>query len=101
MTVKKDEENRLKELQNSIDDAKKRLNDPTNFGEGTKSNEGIAIVYKICIELIAGVTVGSVTGYYFDVWLGTKPWLFIICFFLGVAGSALNIYKGIKFNKEL
>jgi F0F1-type ATP synthase assembly protein I len=42
------------------------------------------------------VIVGSVAGYYIDKWLGTLPIFFIICFFLGVAGSALNIYRSVQ-----
>lgn len=48
---------------------------------------------RISIELLAGVVVGAGIGYLIDHWLGTLPLFFLICFFLGVAGSGLNIYK--------
>lgn len=48
---------------------------------------------RISIELFSGVLVGSALGYYLDQWLGTLPIFFIVCFFFGVAGGALNIYK--------
>jgi len=48
---------------------------------------------RVGVELLAGVVVGTFSGYYLDRWLGTSPVFFLVCFFLGVAGSAINIYK--------
>jgi ATP synthase protein I len=80
----------LQDLDKSIKEAKKRAS-----GEDSESkNSGGAL--RVSVDLLAGVIVGSVAGYYIDKWLGTLPIFFIICFFLGVAGSALNIYRSVQ-----
>jgi F0F1-type ATP synthase assembly protein I len=50
----------------------------------------------IGIDLVAGVVGGSLVGYYIDKLVGTKGVFFIICFFLVIAGSVLNILRAIK-----
>lgn len=81
----------LKELDKSIKEAQKRASG--DDGEGVNPSAGIM---RISIDLLAGVIVGSVSGFYLDKWLGTSPVFFLVCFFLGVAGSALNIYRSVK-----
>lgn len=76
------------ELGKSIEQAKKRLLDKERVGKNKPAGPG-----RISIELLSGVVVGTLLGYYLDLWLGTSPVFFLICFFLGVAGSGLNIYK--------
>lgn len=48
---------------------------------------------KVAIELVSGVAVGILIGYWLDKWLGTKPLFLIICTLLGFAGGFWNIYK--------
>ncbi|MCE3233503.1 MAG: hypothetical protein K0R98_1760 [Rickettsiaceae bacterium] len=80
----------LQELDKSIKEAKKRAS-----GDDRQENSGAGAM-RTSIDLLSGVVVGSVAGYYLDKWLNTLPLFFIICFFLGVAGSALNIYRTVK-----
>jgi ATP synthase protein I len=81
----------LEKLDKSIKEAKKRAS-----GDDEKEITGPAGLMRTSIDLTAGVIVGTVSGLYLDKWLGTKPVFFLICFFLGVAGSALNIYRSVK-----
>jgi ATP synthase protein I len=85
----------LEELNRSIKDAKKRLAGPARSST-TISAIGINMAWKICIELLAGIALGCFIGYYLDIWLHTKPFLFIFCFFLGAAGSGLNIFRMVQ-----
>jgi ATP synthase protein I len=81
----------LEELDKSIKEAQKKAS-----GGDKQEENGSAGVLRTSIDLLAGVIVGSVSGFYLDKWLGTSPIFFLICFFLGVAGSALNIYRSAK-----
>ncbi len=81
----------LEELGKAIEEAKKKASDD----DGEKGSAG---VLSIGIDLVSGVAVGSFVGYYLDKWFGTLPLFFIVCFFLGVAGSGLNIYRTIQRN---
>ena len=51
---------------------------------------------KISTELVAAVVVGSTLGFILDNWFGTKPWLTISFFFMGVAAGILNVIKSAK-----
>ena len=47
-------------------------------------------------ELISAVLVGTIIGFILDNWFGTKPWLILIFFFVGVAAGILNVVKSAK-----
>lgn len=81
----------LKELGDSIEKARKKAE-----GEEGKKGNSQASAMRISVDLLSGVIVGSFAGYYLDKWLDTKPVFFLICFFLGVAGSVRNIYRDIQ-----
>ena len=66
--------------------------EPRNAGIGAGMGMGV----RVGVELIAGIAVGSAIGYGLDRWLGTKPWLLLVFFFLGAAASVLNIYRAVK-----
>ena len=60
------------------------------------SGTALARAYRIGIELVVAVAVGSAIGYGLDSWLRTSPWLLILFFFLGVAAGFLNVYKAAR-----
>jgi ATP synthase protein I len=70
---------------------------PGGPGDTTRqSNSALSMGLRIGLELIVGVGAGLGVGFMLDRWLGTKPWLMILCFFLGVAAGLVNVYRTIK-----
>tara|TARA_Y100000590_G_scaffold95286_1_gene108061 strand:- start:681 stop:956 length:276 start_codon:yes stop_codon:yes gene_type:complete len=59
-----------------------------------KSNIGNA--FKMSTELVSAVAVGTIIGFILDNWFGTKPWLILIFFFVGVIAGILNVFKSAK-----
>lgn len=57
---------------------------------------GIGPAMRLTLELVAGVGMGALLGYALDQWLGTKPWLLILCFFLGTAAGFRNMLREAK-----
>ena len=51
---------------------------------------------KISTELVAAVVVGSTIGFILDNWFGTKPWITIGFFFIGMTAGILNVIKSAK-----
>ena len=47
----------------------------------------------MAFDLLAGVVIGVGLGLLLDYWLGTKPWLLIVFFFLGSGAGMLNVYR--------
>jgi ATP synthase protein I len=52
---------------------------------GQLSTVGLSFVFALVL--------GFGGGYMLDGWLGTKPWLSFLGFFLGLAAGILNVYR--------
>jgi|GEM_PF-1702397 ATP synthase protein I len=49
--------------------------------------------FSVALELMAGVFVGALMGYFIDLILGTKPWGLLVCLIFGAVGGFYNVYK--------
>ena len=79
---------RLKIAKSKVD--KDKSSEEKNKG----SNMGSA--FKMSTELVSAVVVGTIIGFILDNWFGTKPWLILIFFFVGVAAGIMNVVKTAK-----
>ena len=59
----------------------------------TSRGEGLALAVRIGVDLLAALAVGVAIGWGLDEWLGTRPWLMVVFFFLGAAAGMLNVYR--------
>ena len=59
-----------------------------------KSNIGTA--FKMSTELVSAVAVGTIIGFILDNWFGTKPWLILLFFLIGVVTGILNVIRSAK-----
>ena len=80
---------RADELGTRLETAKHRHDVPGARRGGAAAGRGM----RAAAEMIGGVIVGGVLGWYLDQWLGTKPWLFILFFLLGSGAGVLNIIR--------
>ena len=53
----------------------------------------IGTAFKLSTELISAVAVGTIIGFILDKTFGTKPWLILIFFFVGVIAGITNVIK--------
>ena len=60
------------------------------------SSSNIGVAFKLSTEMVAAVVVGTIIGFILDNWFGTKPWLILIFFFVGVAAGILNVVRSAK-----
>ena len=56
----------------------------------------IGSAFKLSTELVSAVAVGTIIGFILDNWFGTKPWLILIFFFVGVIAGITNVIKSAK-----
>jgi ATP synthase protein I len=63
---------------------------------GRASSTGMGLGFRIAVELVAGIAVGTFIGYALDAWLGTKPWFMVVFLFLGGAAGVMNVYRAAK-----
>ena len=65
--------------------------------DGTKHNPSpIGTAFKLSTELVSAVAVGTIIGFILDKTFGTKPWLILIFFFVGVIAGIMNVIKSAK-----
>ena len=74
------------------DKTKSKLN--KNIRDKNSSNLGQA--FKLSTELVSAVVVGTIIGFILDKSFGTKPWLILIFFFVGVIAGIMNVIKSAK-----
>jgi ATP synthase protein I len=56
----------------------------------------IGAAFKLSTELVSAVAVGTIIGFILDKTFGTKPWLILIFFFVGVVAGITNVIKSAK-----
>ena len=62
-----------------------------------KDNQSpIGTAFKLSTELVSAVAVGTIIGFILDKTFGTKPWLILIFFFVGVVAGIMNVIKSAK-----
>ena len=67
-----------------------------NKSEKDGKTSPIGTAFKLSTELVAAVAVGTIIGFILDKTFGTKPWLIIIFFFIGVIAGIINVIKSAK-----
>jgi F0F1-type ATP synthase assembly protein I len=45
------------------------------------------------MSFVLALVMGFGGGYWLDGWLGTRPWLSFLGFFLGLGAGVLNVYR--------
>ena len=60
----------------------------------------IGTAFKLSTELVSAVAVGTIIGFILDKTFGTKPWLILIFFFVGVIAGIANVIKSAKNMQE-
>jgi len=67
-----------------------------NLYKDNKPPSSIGTAFKMSTELVAAVAVGTIIGFILDKTFGTKPWLILIFFFVGVIAGIVNVFKSAK-----
>jgi F0F1-type ATP synthase assembly protein I len=86
-----------------LDILKKQTQDMLNrHGENKHHrNPGkVSIMLNCSLEIISGIIVGVVAGYYLDKYFKTK-WLIIPCVILGFGAGVINLHKYMKKIKDI
>ena len=75
--------------------AKKKVSS-RNMDNVKPNPSSIGSAFKLSTELVSAVAVGTIIGFILDKTFGTKPWLIIIFFFVGVVAGIINVVKSAK-----
>ena len=75
--------------------AKNKLSKKNTLNKNQNSSS-IGAAFKLSTELVSAVAVGTIIGFILDKTFGTKPWLFILFFFVGVVAGIINVIRSAK-----
>ena len=64
--------------------------------EERNKSSSMGSAFKMSTELVSAVAVGTIIGFILDNWFGTKPWLILIFFFIGVIAGIMNVIRSAK-----
>ena len=64
--------------------------------QNNQPSSSLGTAFKMSTELVAHVAVGTIIGFILDKTFGTKPWLILIFFFVGVIAGIFNVVKSAK-----
>ena len=64
--------------------------------QAKQPTSSLGTAFKMSTELVAHVVVGTIIGFILDKTFGTKPWLILIFFFVGVIAGIVNVFKSAK-----
>ena len=67
-----------------------------SLNENEKRGLFMGSAFRLGTELVAAVAVGTIIGFILDKWFGTKPWLILLFFFVGVIAGIMNVIKSAK-----
>lgn len=86
------------ELHSRLRDLKGRLGEAgkaQNSGEEPDNQRAasIGLAFRLATELVAGLLVGGVIGWFLDRWLGTSPIMLLVFFALGAAAGIVNVIR--------
>ena len=76
--------------------AKKQFIDKDKMKNDDKRGLFMGSAFRLGTELVAAAVVGTIIGFILDNWFGTKPWLILIFFFVGVIAGIMNVVKSAK-----
>jgi ATP synthase protein I len=85
----------LDDLGARLESAKAAPIDPTRIQKNDKLGNGnaLGLAFRVGVELISAVAVGTVIGWCVDYWLETQPWFMLAFIFLGGAAGIVNVYR--------
>ena len=75
--------------------AKKKIS-KNNLNTKKDNPSAIGNAFKLSTELVSAVAVGTIIGFILDKTFGTKPWLILIFFFVGVIAGITNVIKSAR-----
>ena len=82
-------------FKNRLEIAKSKIS-KKNHNKGKELPSSIGTAFKLSTELVSAVAVGTIIGFILDKTFGTKPWLILIFFFVGVVAGIINVFRSAK-----
>ncbi|MBI3707427.1 MAG: AtpZ/AtpI family protein [Proteobacteria bacterium] len=63
---------------------------------GMSSSRQFGVVYRVFVELLAGILVGAGSGWVLDYVFATRPWFLLAMLFLGIVAGFANVVRATR-----
>lgn len=85
----------FRDLDARLEGARRDHIDPTRIPkkDGFQKGGALGLAFRVGVELISAVAVGTAIGWGLDYWLETRPWLMLVFIILGGAAGIVNVYR--------
>jgi ATP synthase protein I len=84
----------LDEFESRLREARKREEEDSGREAERKGGPtSMGLGFRIGIELVVGLVLGTGLGWVLDLWLRTGPWLMLLFLFLGGAAGVMNVLR--------
>lgn len=84
----------LEEFESRLRSARARENEVSGREAERKGGPtSMGLGFRIGIELVVGLVMGTGFGWVLDLWLRTGPWLMLLFLFLGGAAGVMNVLR--------
>ncbi|MDC0600912.1 AtpZ/AtpI family protein [Candidatus Pelagibacter sp.] len=84
------------DLKTRLEIAKTKFTKKNLIKNEEAASSTIGTAFKLSTELVSAVAVGTIIGFILDKTFGTKPWLILIFFFVGVVAGIINVFRSAK-----
>ncbi|MEM6627148.1 MAG: AtpZ/AtpI family protein [Pseudomonadota bacterium] len=81
------------DLKKRIEAARSAYAKPNEDALSTAPSKGMGLGFRMATEFVSAVVVGGAVGWGLDQWLGTTPWLLLLCFCFGFAAGVSNVVR--------
>jgi ATP synthase protein I len=85
----------LDDLGARLESSKSALIDQTRTKKNDRLENGnaLGLAFRVGVELISAVAVGTAIGWGLDHWLETRPWFMLVFIVIGGAAGIINVYR--------
>lgn len=60
------------------------------IGDAVRS---VGALSAVGLTFVVAIVIGAGLGYFIDKWLGTSPWGFLVCFFIGMIAGVRAVMR--------
>jgi ATP synthase protein I len=92
---------RVEEIEAQLKAVRATVDKPRAAGAAGSASSGMShrqtsIAYRVMADMIAGLLVGGVLGYWLDRWMGWAPYALVVGLLVGFAAGANNAWRAIQ-----
>tara|TARA_Y100001968_G_C19233180_1_gene655508 strand:- start:294 stop:674 length:381 start_codon:yes stop_codon:yes gene_type:complete len=93
-----DEKQRLRDIDERITRARDPGKQQASLASKIKAppSNTLSLAFRVSVELISALVVGTAIGWLLDYWFDTRPWFLIIFVIMGGGAGVTNVYRMAK-----